>query len=100
MLDRGWVGEVRELLDRGLDPGFPAFQAIGYHQLVLHVRGEWSLERAISETIQATRRFAKRQETWFRKEPEVTWFAAQDLAGRVAGVLEHVERSGLGRANA
>jgi tRNA dimethylallyltransferase len=100
MLEQGWVREVAELLDRWVDPHLPAFQAIGYRQLVLHVKGEWSLERAISETIQATRRFAKRQETWFRKEPDVTWFAAQDLKSRVAGVLEHVEQSGLGRANA
>ena len=100
MLEQGWVREVEELLRRGLDPRLPAFQAIGYRQLVLHVRGEWSLERATSETIQATRRFAKRQETWFRKEPDVTWFAVQDLEGRIAAVLEHVERSGLGRSNA
>jgi tRNA dimethylallyltransferase len=100
MLEQGWVREVAELLDRWVDPHLPAFQAIGYRQLVLHVKGEWSLERAISETIQATRRFAKRQETWFRKEPHVTWFAAQDLKSRVAAVLEHVEQSGLGRANA
>jgi tRNA dimethylallyltransferase len=100
MLEQGWVREVMELLDRGLDPHLPAFQAIGYRQLVLHVRGEWSLERAIRETIQATRRFAKRQETWFRKEPDVTWLATRDLGSRVAEVVEHVERSGLGRANA
>jgi tRNA dimethylallyltransferase len=99
MLEQGWVGEVAELLDRWVDPHLPAFQAIGYRQLVLHVKGEWSLERAIGETLQATRRFAKRQETWFRKEPDVTWFAARDLESRVAGVLEHVE-CGLGRANA
>ena len=99
MLEQGWVREVAELLDRWVDPHLPAFQAIGYRQLVLHVKGEWSLERAIGETTQATRRFAKRQETWFRKEPDVTWIAARDLESRVAGVLEHVER-GLGRANA
>jgi tRNA dimethylallyltransferase len=100
MLEQGWVREVAGLLDRWGDSSLPAFQAIGYRQLVLHVKGEWSLERAIRETIQATRRFAKRQETWFRKEPDVTWLATQDLESRVAGVLEHVEQSGLGRANA
>jgi tRNA dimethylallyltransferase len=100
MLEHGWVREVTELLDRGLDPRLHPFQAIGYRQLVLHVQGEWSLERAIRETIQATRRFAKRQETWFRKEPDVTWFAARDLERRAAGVLEHLEQSGFGRANA
>jgi len=103
MVEQGWVAEVTGLLDRGLEPSLPAFQAIGYRQLVLHVRGEWSLERAIDDTITATRRFAKRQETWFRKEPDVTWFPAQDLPhdleNRLPQILEHV-CSGLGRAHA
>ncbi len=99
MVEQGWVREVQGLLARGLDPLLPAFQAIGYRQLVLHLRGDRTLQQAIDETVQATRRFAKRQETWFRKEPEVTWFSAQDLEHRVPQVLEHVRR-GLGRANA
>ncbi|HXO22596.1 MAG TPA: tRNA (adenosine(37)-N6)-dimethylallyltransferase MiaA [Thermoanaerobaculia bacterium] len=99
MLERGWVREVESLLGRGLDPSLPAFQAIGYRQLVLHVQGEWSLDRAASDTIQATRRFAKRQETWFRKEP-VTWFAALAPEERFQRVLDHVQQSGVGRANA
>ena len=98
MVERGWVEEVARLLDRGLDPGLPAFQAIGYRQLVRHLEGEWSLEQAIGETVKATRRFAKRQETWFRREPDVTWFSAQDFNRRIFNVLEHVKRSGPGRA--
>jgi tRNA dimethylallyltransferase len=100
MLEQGWMGEVEGLLARGLEPDLPAFQAIGYRQLARHLRGERTLQQAISETIQATRRFAKRQETWFRKEPDVTWFPAQDLEHRVPQILEHVRRGGLGRANA
>jgi tRNA dimethylallyltransferase len=95
MLSSGWVEEVRGLIGRGLEPGLPAFQAIGYRQLVHHLRGDWSLGRAIEETVRATRRFAKRQETWFRKEPDVTWFSAEDLDRRILQVLEHVQ-SGLG----
>jgi tRNA dimethylallyltransferase len=100
MIERGWVEEVAGLLDRGMGPHLPAFQAIGYRQLALHVLGEWSLDRAVSETVKATRRFAKRQETWFRKEPGVTWFPAQDLDRRTPQILDHVMRSGLGRAHA
>jgi tRNA dimethylallyltransferase len=99
MIDSGWAEEVRGLLAQGLDAELPAFQAIGYRQLVHHVRGEWSLARAIEETLRATRRFAKRQETWFRKEPDVTWFSAEDLDRRIPQVLEHVER-GLGEISA
>ncbi|HVG09716.1 MAG TPA: tRNA (adenosine(37)-N6)-dimethylallyltransferase MiaA [Thermoanaerobaculia bacterium] len=98
MVERGWVEEVAQLLARGLDPGLPAFQAIGYRQLVRHLEGEWSLEQAIGETVKATRRFAKRQETWFRREPDVTWFSAQDFNRRIFLILEHVKRSGPGRA--
>lgn len=98
MVEQGWVEEVARLLARGLDPGLPAFQAIGYRQLVRHLEGEWSLEQAIGETVKATRRFAKRQETWFRREPDVTWFSAQDFNRRISIVLEHVKRSGPGRA--
>lgn len=79
MVRKGWVEEVAGLLSRGLSPDLPAFQAIGYRQLVQFVEGAWSLDRAIAETIRSTRRFAKRQETWFRKEPHITWFSAQDL---------------------
>jgi tRNA dimethylallyltransferase len=99
MVEAGWVEEVGGLLAQGLSPDLPAFQAIGYRQFVRHVEGEWTLERAIGETITATRRFAKRQETWFRKELDVTWFSAEDLDRRIPKVLEHaVKHSGLGRA--
>lgn len=88
MVEQGWVAEVARRLDEGLDPELPPFQAIGYRQLVLHVRGQWSLAEAIEETVRATRRFAKRQETWFRREPSVTWFAAESLDRLVPSVLE------------
>jgi tRNA dimethylallyltransferase len=98
MVEDGWVEEVARLLARGLDPGLPAFQAIGYRQIVRHLEGDWSLDEAIADTVKATRRFAKRQETWFRREPDVIWFSAQDLDRRISHILEHVKHSGLGRA--
>lgn len=100
MVERGWVDEVARLLRSGLEPDLPAFQAIGYRQLARHVLGEWPLARAIDATIQATRRFAKRQETWFRKEPDVTWFEAQDPDVRIHEVVRFVRCSGLWRAHA
>jgi tRNA dimethylallyltransferase len=98
MVAEGWVNEVARLLARGLDPGLPAFQAIGYRQIVRHLEAAWSLDEAIADTVKATRRFAKRQETWFRREPDVIWFSAQDLDRRISHILEHVKHSGLGRA--
>ena len=91
MLADGWVEEVRELLAQGVAPEAPAFQAIGYRQLVRFVRGEWSLEDAVAETVRATRRFAKRQLTWFRNEPEVRWFDPRQLSAGISEVLELVQ---------
>jgi tRNA dimethylallyltransferase len=98
MMEEGWLEEVEGLLRQGLSPGLPAFQAIGYRQLVRHLEGDGSLEQAVAEIIRETRRFAKRQETWFRKEPDVTWFSAQELKRQIPGVLEHAKHRGLGRA--
>ena len=98
MLEAGWLAEVERLLRLGLSPRLPAFQAIGYRQLVRHLEGDGSLEQAITGIVQETRRFAKRQETWFRKEPDVTWFSAQELKRQIPGVLEHAKHRGLGRA--
>jgi tRNA dimethylallyltransferase len=98
MLEAGWLEEVERLLRLGLSPRLPAFQAIGYRQLVRHLEGDGSLEQAIAGIVQETRRFAKRQETWFRKEPDVTWFSAQELKRQIPGVLEHAKHRGLGRA--
>ena len=80
MVAAGWVGEVEALLKAGSDPGWPAFQAIGYRQLARHLRGQTSLDHAIEETVRATRRFAKRQLTWFRREPNVAWVERAVLA--------------------
>jgi tRNA dimethylallyltransferase len=100
MVQKGWVEEVAGLLSKGLSPGLPAFQAIGYRQLVQYLEGTWSLDRAIAETIRATRRFAKRQETWFRKEPEITWFSAQELNRLLFNrVLDYAKHRGSGRAS-
>jgi len=88
MLEAGWLEEVGRLLDQGVAPEVPAFQAIGYRQIVRCVRGEWDLERAVAETVRATRRFAKRQLTWFRNEPQVRWFDPRQLSDGISGVLD------------
>jgi tRNA dimethylallyltransferase len=99
MLAAGWKEEVAGLLRQGLSPDLPAFQAIGYRQLVRHLEGDGSLDQAIAEIVRETRRFAKRQETWFRKEPDVTWFSAQELTRQIPGVLDYAKHRGFGRAN-
>ena len=75
MLDLGWVQEVQNLLDAGLEPCVPAFQAIGYRQLAHYLVGGGGLKEAREEIIVTTRRFAKRQLTWFRRQSKITWIS-------------------------
>jgi tRNA dimethylallyltransferase len=90
MLERGWVAEVEDLLRRGVRPEAPGFQAIGYRQLVRYLRGEWGLDEAIEDITRATRRYAKRQQTWFRREKGVRWIPAEDLEGRIPHLLDEL----------
>lgn len=94
MLAAGWVEEVRRLLAAGLSPSLPAFQAIGYRELAAHVTSEVSLEDASQRIIRATRRYAKRQMTWFRRQPGVEWFSSAGAA--LPDVLGHLERLRIG----
>jgi tRNA dimethylallyltransferase len=73
MFRRGLVDETRELLKRGLADNKTAMQALGYRQVVEHLRGERSLEETIELVKIRTRQFAKRQMTWFKKQPGVNW---------------------------
>lgn len=74
MFREGLVEEVRRLQEQGYHIGQVSMQGLGYRQLLRHFAGECSLEEA-KEAIQLeTRHFAKRQLTWFRREPEVIWF--------------------------
>lgn len=80
MVEAGWLDEVRRLLSSGVGPEAPAFQAIGYAQWVRHLAGELGFEDAFRRIVVATRRYAKRQETWFRHEADVEWHDARDAA--------------------
>ena len=75
MFEAGWIDEVRELIERGISPESPAFQAIGYRQIAGYLRGLMNREEAMVDIARSTRRFAKRQLTWFRKEKKVCWFS-------------------------
>ena len=68
--------EVRRLEQQGLREGRTASCALGYAQMLRHLAGEWTLEQAREETVRATRRFARRQESWFRRDPRITWLSA------------------------
>jgi len=71
MISNGLLEEARSLYK---DKSLNALQTVGYRELFLHFDGEISLEFAIEEIKKNTRRFAKRQITWFKKDPSITWF--------------------------
>lgn len=78
MFEAGLVAEVEALLERGLAEGRTASRAIGYPEVVAHLAGELSLDEARERTVIATRRFARRQDAWFRKDPRITWVGWDD----------------------
>lgn len=96
MFARGLVAETRALLDRGLEQNRTAMQAIGYRQVVEHLRGERSLAETIELVKSKTRQFAKRQLTWFRRHAAATWMeiAPMETAAGTAGRISASNCSG------
>lgn len=88
----GLVDEVSGLLAAGCRPTANALKALGYREALSHVRGEIGIEEAMALTKRSTRRYAKRQWTWFRREEGVTWFdvgaARQDRFGEPLAFAE------------
>jgi tRNA dimethylallyltransferase len=95
MWNAGLVEEVRRLVDAGLREGRTASRALGYHQVLAFFDGELSEQGAFDRTVSGTRRFARRQGSWFDKDRRVTWVdwddperadrAARKIAARTAG---------------
>jgi len=75
MLAHGWLDEVAQLMRGGVPAHSKPFEFIGYRALREYLEGRASLADSTAAIVQATRRYAKRQLTWFRREPEVTWLA-------------------------
>ena len=73
MLAAGLVEEVRALVEAGYSPGKPPLSTIGYKQIAAYLRREIALDEAVTLAKQESRRLAKRQLTWFRREPEIVW---------------------------
>ena len=73
MIEAGAVEEVKALLERKLDPNLPVMRAIGVPEIAAHLRGELTLSEAVGAGQQATRRYAKRQYTWFARQPPAEW---------------------------
>jgi tRNA dimethylallyltransferase len=85
----GLVEEVRRLAAVGLAGGRTASRALGYQQVLRYLSGEWDETTAAAQTVQATRRFVRRQRSWFHRDPRITWLdgAAPDLVDSALRVV-------------
>ena len=81
MLEMGLEKEIRALLSSGIDPKCTAMQAIGYKEFVAALDGQCTMEEAADEVRQASRRYAKRQLTWFRRNPKMHWLTRREGDG-------------------
>lgn len=81
MVEHGLIDEVRSLIESGYDPRYTAVQAIGYKEFALYLAGEESLADAIDTLKAETRKYAKRQMTWFRKNKKIRWIDVEGAGG-------------------
>ena len=86
MFENGFVEEVQKLMSSGLLEGRTAQRALGYSQIVSHLKGETSLDAAVEETKRATRQYARRQETWFSRDARIKWISTRQP--RLETILE------------
>ncbi|MCI9887304.1 tRNA (adenosine(37)-N6)-dimethylallyltransferase MiaA [Micrococcales bacterium 31B] len=96
MLERGLVDEVRGLDALGLRNGVTASRAIGYQQVLRHLDGDLTLDAAAAEIVQTTQRLVRKQETWFKRDPRITWLDLETPADRdhvLRTTLEAVQRN-------
>lgn len=89
MIHRGLIAEVQRLLDMGYSKTLNSLDSVGYKEIISYLEGEYSLEEAIALIKQNTRRFAKRQMTWFRRDQRIQWFSV-DCDSKLSAVAEQI----------
>ncbi|MBI5969135.1 MAG: tRNA (adenosine(37)-N6)-dimethylallyltransferase MiaA [Deltaproteobacteria bacterium] len=90
MMEMGWVEEVRSLLNRGYAPNLKSLQSLGYKYIISYLSGDIKINEAVRLIKRDTRRYAKRQITWFKADPEINWFPANWQSFQ--GIAEGIER--------
>ena len=88
----GLLDEVRRLMAAGYGPELRPMSGHGYREAARHLAGEWSLEEAIEVTARRTRQYAKRQRTWFRREPRILWLGAGSRPADDPSLVDEAER--------
>ena len=90
-MEEGLLEEVKKLKEMGYHKGMVSMQGLGYKELLAYLEGETSLEEAVRIIKRDTRHFAKRQLTWFRREPEVIWVEKEDFGYQEEKILEFMD---------
>ena len=80
MIEKGFVEEVKNVLESGYGRNLNSLNTVGYKEIIEHLEGNLTLERAIELIKRNTRHYAKRQLTWFRKDNRIKWFDINDLS--------------------
>ncbi len=93
MMAQGLLDEVKGLKERGYDRRLPAMQAIGYAQLLAYLDGEIPLDEAVEHIKRATRQFAKRQLTWFRRDERIRWFDCENYETAYHDIERYVKET-------
>lgn len=96
MIESGFVEEVKTLYAKGYDLPLNSMQALGYKQILQYLKGGMSLEQAVAEIKKETRRYAKRQLTWFRKDKRIFWLDIteyKEAEGLVRKICEYIGRT-------
>ena len=88
----GLLDEVRALLEAGYDASLPPMTGHGYGEAARHLAGDWTLDEAIEVTARRTRQYAKRQLSWFRRDPRVVWLPAGDGPAEAPAVVAAARR--------
>ena len=91
MMEMGLEAELRSLLEKGVDPNTTAMQAIGYKELAAALRGECSRAQAVAQIQQASRNYAKRQLTWFRRNEAIHWLYVDETPDLPAAALRIIQ---------
>lgn len=97
MMEQGLLEEVKGLLDRGYTPDLVSMQGIGYKEFIPYFNGDCTLEEAVTQLKTNTRRFAKRQLTWFRRQIEGLWIDMSKTSGEeaMAEALAYIKEGNL-----
>ena len=90
MVEQGLLGEVKKLLEMGYDSNLKSMQSLGYRHIVQFLQEKWSWQDCLRYLAQDTRRYAKRQLTWFRKDDEMVWMSPEETEPIMSRIDNHL----------